>query len=277
MDLFDAATFFDTDAVYDGYSGVYLFDAQVSSFDDSSSDGATNRRRVMSTGPTVVIPTRRVITLYGERWIVGVETPDGFGGEVIRQHFNTKRTTNLAALLTPGQALAGGAGTSAYIQKMYFKDTVNSLTDSEYDVLWNIFVAPSEPVSKGSFIRDEAGLLYRVRNTYLPTEGILLCQSDELDSDAVQSCSFATGTLDPVTEAITGGPTVATCIQVDLPKFFRFRHVSDQRAQPGDVAVFVPSSVTLKSGLTFTMLGATWRVQSFQPEIDAQVVHARRA
>jgi hypothetical protein len=277
MDLHDAAVFFDNDPVLDGYSGAYLFDAQVASFDDSSSDGATNRRRVLSTGPDVTIPTRRVVSIHGDRWIVGTGTPDGFLGDVIRQHFNTKRATDLMALLTPAQALAAAAGTAAYAQRMYLKDTINALTDSEYDAQWNIFLAPGEPASKGTFLRDANARLYRVRNDYVPTEGLRILESDELDADAVRACTFSTGTFDPITETMSAGSSTVNCIAVDTPKFFRFRHVSDERIQPGDMALFVPAAITLKQGATFTMAGVLWRAMSVQPEIDAQVAHVRIA
>lgn len=277
MDLFDAASYFDRDPINDGYDGSYLFDGQVSSFDDSSSDGATNRRRVLSTGPSVTIPARRVIELYGDRWIVGTGTPDGFEGEVIRQHFNTKRATDLLALLTPGQALAAAAGTSVYAQKMYFKDVINALTDSEYDAQWNIFVAPGEAADKGSFFRDAAGRLYRVRNSYLPTEGLRVCQSDSLELDALQVCTFSTGAFDPVTETRSAGTTAVNGIKVEHERFYRFRHVSDAKLQAGDVMLFLPSTLALSQGLRFTMQAANWQVLAFQPELDAQVAHVRRA
>jgi hypothetical protein len=277
MDLNAAATFFDDDPFLDGYSGAALFSAQAASFDDSSSDGATNRRRVLSTGPDVVMPARRVVQLHGDRWLVGTGTPDGFLGEVIRRHYTMKRVTDLMALLTPGQTLAQAAGTPVYVQKMYFKDTVNQLTDSEYDTQWNIFVAPDEVASQGSFFRDAAGRLYRVRNDYLPTEGLRICQSDALDVSSFQECVFDTRVEDPVTETMTGAFTTVNGIVVDLPKFYRFQHVSDAKILPGDTAVFVPANLAVTQGMTFTIAGKVWRVMALQAEIDAKVVHARRA
>lgn len=277
MDLHDVASFFDNDPVYDGYTGAFLFNVQAASFNDSTSDGATNRRRIFSMAPDVVIPTRRVLSLYGDRWLVGVGTPDGFGGSVIRQQFNAKRATDLVAVLTPAQALAAAVGTSAYVQKMYFKDVVNSITDSEYDAQWNVFISPTETAAKGTFLRDGSGRLYRVRNDYLPTEGLRVLQSDELDTDALQACVFDTGTKNPITEVVTAGTTALTCIQVDISKMYRFRHLSDGQIQPGDVALFIPTSLTLKQGMRFTMAGARWQVMHFQAEIDAQVAQVRRA
>lgn len=277
MDLHDAASYFDNDPVYDGYTGRYLFDAQSASFNDASSDGATNRRRVLSTGPDAVIPDRRVVRIHGDRWLVGLGTPDGFMGDVIRNHYNTKRATGLYAQLTPAQALAEAAGVSAYAQKMYFKDVANAVTDSEYDAQWNIFIAPDEPARKGYFLRDAEGRLHRVRNDYIPTEGLRILQSDELDTDAVQSCVFDTGVEDPITETFTAGTTTITGIQVDMSKFYRMRHLSDARVQPGDVALFLPTSLTLKQGMTFIMAGFRWQALTFQAEMDAQVAHVRMA
>lgn len=277
MDLHDAATFFDNDAVLDGYSGVALFEAQVASFDDSSSDGATNRRRVLSTAPGVVIPARRCILVHGDRWLVGTGTPDGFMGSVIRQHFNTKRVTDLLALLTPNEARGAAAGVSAYAQKMYFKDTSNALTDSEYDAQWNIFVAPGEPASKGSFLRDAGGKLYRVRNDYIPTEGLRILQADELDAGSVKSCTYDTGVWDPVTETYGAGTTVLGAIMLDAPQAYRFRHMSDERLQPGDATMIMSPSAIVKQGATFTMSGQTWRIMSVQTELDAKLAHVRLA
>jgi hypothetical protein len=275
MKLANAAIYFDNDPFLDGYTGTSLFSGQTASYDDSSSDGATIRRRVLSVAPSVTMPTRRVVSLYGDRWLVGTGTPDGFQGSVIRQHFSMKRVTDLMAVLTPAQALSAASGTPAYTQKMYFKDTVNSLTDAEYDTFWNVYLAPSETVVKGTFLRDASSVLYRVRGTYLPPEGLRVAQADELDSDAVKSCVFNTGAYNPTTDAFAAGSSTVSCIWLDMPKLFRFRHVSEAGMQAGDRAVLVPTSVTPVPNMVFTMDSLRWRVLSVQAELDAWVVHAR--
>lgn len=277
MDLLDASQFFDNDPLYDGYTGRSLGVGQTASFDDSSSDGATNRRRVLSTGPDFVPPVRSVLRMYGDRWLVGNGTPDGFSGVVVRKHFSMKRVTDALALLTPGQAVAAAAGIAVYVQKMYYKDTANAVTDSEYDTFWNVFIGPNEPVLQGTFFRDAAGTLYRVRKTYLPTEGLLVCQSDELDAGALQTCVFDTGSYDPVTETRSAGTTSVSGIQVDASQFYRYRHKSDPLIQAGDRMLFLPSTLAVTAGMTFTMLGASWRVQAVQAELDAKVAHVRLA
>jgi hypothetical protein len=277
MEISDAAIHFDKDPILDGYSGALLFYGQTASYDDSSQDGATNRRRVLSLAPALSMPTRRVVSLYGDRWVVGTGTPDGFLGSVIRQHFTMKRVTDLMAVLTPSEALAASAGTPAYVQRMYFKDVVNTLTDAEYDTQWNIFIAPGEAVVQGTFFRDADSRLYRVRQDYLPTEGLRVCQSDALDVGARTTATFGTGSYDPITDTTSAGTTTVNAITLDIPKFYRFLHVSDAKTLPGDIAVFVPSATTVVLGGTFTMGGATWRVMAKQTEMDATAIHARRA
>lgn len=274
MKLSNAAIYFDRDPLFDGYTGASLYSGQTASFDDSSQDGATNRRRVLSLAPDLAIPARRVVTLYGDRWLVGTGTPDGFQGTAIRRHYSMKRVTDLMALLTAAQALSAAAGTPAYVQKAYFKDSVNALTDAEYDAFWNVFVAPDEPVGKGSFLRDAAGRLYRVRNDYLPVEGLRVCQSDELEETALQSCVFTTGTFNPVTE-VASGTTTVNCIVLEASKFYRFRHVSESQVQAGDCMVLAPTSVTPTVGMTFTQGGLRRRVLSVQSEGGAWALHAR--
>ncbi len=277
MDLYSAATYFDNDPVLDGYTGASLFDAQASSYDDSKSDGSTARRRVLSVAPGISMPTRRVVSMYGERWLIGSGALDGFQGDVIRQHYVSKKVTNLLALLTPSQALAASAGTPVYAQCMYYKDVVNTLTDSEYDTQWNIFVAPGEAAAKGSFFRDENSRLYRVRNDYLPVEGLRVCQSDMLDTDARNTATFDGGTYNPVTEAWSGSTTAVNSIWLDMPKFYRYRGTSDVKVEQGDIAVFVPTSITPKLNQTFTLLSKKWRVVSLQSEVDCWAIHARGA
>lgn len=277
MDIAQAATFFDNDPVRDGYADTFLFYGQVASYDDSSSDGATVRRRVMSAAPTVTLPTRKIVSIYGDRWLAGRGTADGFQSEAVRQHFNMKRVTDLMSVLTPEQARAEASGTLAYVHKLFLKDTVNSLTDSEYDCQFNIFIAPGEMARKGSFLRDTEGRLYRVRNDYLPADEIRVLESDQLDTDALVSATFDTGSYNPATDSVAAGTTVSKVIVLDTPKFYRFRHISDDRIQPGDMTMFAASSLNCQPGTKFEITGAKWQILTVQPEVDLVAIHARLA
>lgn len=277
MDISEAAVFFDNDPVRDGYTDAYLFDGQVASYDDSSSDGATVRRRVMSAGPGLSLPTRKVVSIYGDRWLAGRGTADGFQGAAVRQHFNMKRVTDLVSVLTPEEARAEASGTLAYVHKLFLKDTVNSITDSEYDCQFNIFIAPGETARKGSFLRDTDGRLYRVRSDYLPADEVRVLESDQLDTDALVTATFNTGTYNPATDSVSAGTTTSKIIVLDTPKFYRFRHVSDDRIKPGDMTMFAASSLNCQPGTEFEIAGVKWEVLTVQPEIDLLAIHARMA
>lgn len=278
MKLSNVAIFFNKDPVYDGYTSAFLFNAQLPPpITTSSGDGASYHHRSLYVDPTKTLPTRQVLQIYGDRWLVGYATPDGFLGVQMRRHYTMKLATHLVHVLTPGQAVANAAGVSAYTQLVFFKDMPNTLTTAELDSFWNAFFALGEPVVKGTFLRDENGVLYRTRNEYIPSEGLRIAQVDQLDAGSLVSAIFDTGTFDPVQDKRTTGTTTVGAIFMEMPKFYVFTHVSDPGAQPGDYAVFVPNSLTVTSGQTFTVAGVKWKVLAFNPELDAIAIHARRA
>lgn len=275
MRLHNVARYFDNETVKDGYSGAVLFKAQVRNVNDSSSTGATLRRRTMSLAANLSVPTRRCIALGSQKWIAGLPLIDTFQGKDIRKTYNLKSATNLLKILTPGQVCANEVGTDAYGHEEYFKDTMNAQADSELDTFWNVFLAPNEPCSQGKFLRVGSRLL-RARQTYRSPEDLLVAQSDELDSDWSQVATFTElGTYNPITETYNGVPVVVNTIQVDVTKFYRWRLLAESEVQPGDRAVFAPLTVTPLAGRNLTMLGRTWVIRSVQPESDAWALHVR--
>lgn len=277
MLIHDVARFFDHDPLTDGYSGAALFSGQVSSYNDATSDGATLRRRILSLAPGLSIPARRVVSLYGDRWLVGTNVPDGFLGETIRQNFTMKLATDSMTVRTPAQALAASGGTAAYVHKSYFKDMVESQTDTDYDTFWNIFIAPSESADKGTFLVDDTSRLYRVRNSYLPAEGLRVLQCDSLEWVARTTIVVNTGTLDRSTGLVGAGTTTFNAIRLGVDQLARSEHVSSPKPTAGDVTLIVPTSSSISVGRTFTMASATWRIEAKQAEVDASVIQACRA
>lgn len=278
MDLKDAARYFDKDSVYDGYSGALLFVGHTKPHDDHTSSGATSRRRTLTTLPANAAPARGVVTLYGERWLVGSNNPDTYHGAQIRRNFDLKKSTGLMKLLTPGQACLSGSGTDFYVHKEYFKDMVDPLTTADYDVMWNIFCPLNEAVIKGSFLR-EGSTIFRVRNAYSTVELLNIAETDQFDSDALQSVTFgANAGFNLITDAPTAAAVTTTVIQTDVPKYYQFRTEQEAERKPGDRTVFVAkSAITPKVSATFTMLGALWRVLAVVSENDAWAMQVRRA
>ena len=276
MRLHNAAIFFDREIVYDGYTGVALFKAQVKNFNDASSTGATLRRRVLSVAPANVMPTRGCVKLENLHWIAGLRITDTFYGREIRHTYNLRVGTSLFDILSPGNACIGAAVTSpAYGYEGFFKDNQDNLTGSAYDTFWNIFFCPIEPVVVGSFLRTGSRML-RVRQAYVNPEGLRVAESDELDADWSQTAVFTDlSTYNPVTDTYTGTTISVQAIQMDSFKLYKWRVESEAQKKPGDRTVIVPLTVTPVVGATFTMVGRSWRVISAQPELDAWALHSR--
>jgi hypothetical protein len=273
-----AARFFDRNPAYDGYTGAFLFNCSFTNFDDVAGDGSTNRRRALAVDPDVVGPARGCVLLGAQRWVMGDPTDDMFEGALIRHTYNVKRVTDKLTILTPAQACLAQAGTDAYVNKLYFKAQLNSISDSDYDNFWNVFFARSEPVTKGLFLRDEGGTHFRVRDTYRVPEGFLIVQCDELDADASASATFETGGIDPITDKPVAGSVATTVLQFDPMKLYRFEQQAESQIKPGDrIVVAAASALTPKVGMRFAMGGRNWQTVLVKPEQDAYALLVRLA
>lgn len=276
MRLRAAAQYFDDTPVYDAYTGEYLWPCQFSSFNDANAVGSTSTRRVLSIAPGLELPARRAIKVFDDFWLVGDGNPDSWKGEVIRQSFNMKKATALVNVLTAAEACAGAVGTQAYAQAIYFKDTVNSLNNADYDPFWNYFISPSETVGKGSFIRDGARLL-RVRSSYLPLEDLRIAQSDEVDAGPL-TASFLPGTYDPATDSFSGAATAAQVVVMDFTKLYSYLTQASERVASGDMNALVPkATLTPQVGRSVTFSGVTWKITGVDSEQDCWLLHLRRA
>lgn len=275
MRFADISAFFDKDPVYDAYTGDLLFKCHTSAHDDRTSSGSTSRRRTMTTGEGTVIPARRAVTVYGEAWIVGNSNPDHFQGTAVRRSYDLKKSTGLIERLTPGQACLGAAGSSFHAHREYYRDTVDTRTSADWDVMWNIYHAPGEGVVEGSILR-QGSTYYRARTTRDSIEQYDITEADQLDANVRQSATFVSQKRSLVTEQPVGAPVQVQVLQMDMTKFFQFRTQGESTVQAGDRMVFVAQSAhTPTVGAEFTMEGLQWRVLSVVPEQDAFALHAR--
>ena len=279
MKLKSAARYFDTDTVTDGYTGATLFKAQFSSYEAAAPDGSFQRRRVVSVAPGILPATRRVVSVQGMRWIMGELVTDAFKDKPIRQTCAAKEATDLFTLLTPAQAALKASGASLYGHKQYLKDTVNSLTDSNYDPQYEVFFAITESLKAGYFLKSASQYLH-IRSVQFANEGYWVAVSDELArdpaTDAEVTVAFA-GTYDPITETHAAGVST-TGIMLDMYKLYNFNTEADPRNQAGDMSLIVAkSAVTPANNQTLTINGVTWRNVKFTSYHDAWNIQIRRA
>ena len=279
MKLKSAARYFDNDTVTDGYTGALLFKAQFSSFEQASPDGSFQRRRVVSLAPDIAPASRRVVVVQGMRRVMGELVTDAFKDKPIRQTSAAKEATDLFTLLTPAQAALKNMGTAIYGHKQYLKDTVNSVTDSNYDPQYEIFFGITENLKAGYFLKSAQQYLH-IRSLLYANEGYWVAVSDELATnpatDAEVTAAFA-GVYDPVTETHAAGVTT-TGIMLDMYKLYNFNTEADPRNQAGDMSLIVAkSAVTPKADQLITIAGVNWKNIKFTPYFDAWNIQLRRA
>lgn len=270
----DVASHFDDIRINDAYAGTFAFYGQFASFDESSPDGSVVKKRALSVRPGTVIPTRKAISFFDETWLVGDGNIDGLQNIAVRKAYWMKKSTGLYTCLTPGQVCSSASGTSFYGSIGYLKDTVNGVSDTEYDPFWDLYVSPTESVSKGYFIK--VGYKYRrVRGVHDEASGFTLVQCDELEAGAVTSVSVTTGsTYDPITDSYSGASSSVTGILVEPSKFYRYATQADKKYNSGDLTVITGSALAINSSVTIS--GAEWRVLDVQAELDAWAHHIRR-
>jgi len=274
--MLKSAQRFSKTPIYDGYSNSLLFYARLASHDDHSSSGATSRRRTMTTDPATTAPPRAVVKALDDYWLVGTNNLDHYKGEPIRRSYDLKKVTDLANLLSPSQACLSQTGMQAYIRREWYRDQFDAMTSSEYNTMWNVFIAGSEAPAKGKFLRA-AGKLLRIRNTYLAQELLWIAECDELD-DGPRTASLFGKLIDPVTDKESDTSTLIHAIRMDLGKFYRYEVQSDSDYRPGDTVFLVPQAeVTPKVGQSVVWLGAEYRIRTAALELDCWALNTRLA
>lgn len=283
MKLKNAAKYFDTLPIYDGYSGALLFKIQAATFMENNASGTTSARRIFSMAPELTPPSHSVILAMGELNLLGEQNPDEWKGTVIRKAFWVKSVTDAFRYLTPGQAALGTTGVLAHGQKKYLRETVNTQTDSQLDPMWDISLSASlsGTVKRGMFLLTGTTLMH-IRTVYVDVDGFLTCQSDELDEGPV-SLTFTTSasSYNPVTDSYTNVSISTTGLVIDYAKSYVWKTQADFRGQPGDKTLVVAkSAVTSGVGQMLNINSGIntgrWSVLNISDDSDAWLLHIRR-
>lgn len=277
MRLRDAARYFDRDNVYDAYTNAFLFKSQMLSPAEHVS-GDTFKRHTLTTKDGISAPARNAIRISDYVWIVGNNNVDTFNNQVIRRNFTLKKSTGLIKLCTPAQACIGVGGVEMHAYREFYKEVTNTPTEADYTSYWDVYFPQNENIQQGSFFLEN-GRVFRVRLVYTTAEGFIVGESDQYDTDALQTAVFiTTGKADLITDKPSSASISAPVVQTDIYKFYRFATEAEDKQKPGDRSVFVPkSSVTPAIGGKLTMLSKTWQIVAINSEQDAWVLHVRLA
>ena len=292
MRLKNVSKFFDKDVITDGYTGASLFKVQFASYEGAQPDGTFSRKRTLSYAPGLVIPDRRVVATSTERWIVGDPNTDEFQGSQMRQTSKCKRATDYLTLLYPGQAaLRDVTGHSSfYGYSQYLKDTVNTISNSDYNPQLNVSMAITEKPLDGVFLRTDDMLLY-VRTLYRESEGFWTATCDvislytgaqwqsgasRLYKAEVSADFLFSGAYDPVTDQTAASNVITTGILMERNKLYDNQTAADRLNKAGDMTLLVAkSAVTPLVGQTVTTPDS-WRITTITDYQDAWALHIQK-
>lgn len=280
MRLKSASRYFDTCPVYDAYTGALLFKIQTSTFLESTSEGSTAARRVISLDPSFNIPDHNCLLVLNQLWVVGASNPDEWNGTQIRKAYWTKLVTDNFALLTPGQAALSASGSAVFGSKEYLRESLNSVSDAELDPVWSICISRNSAASRGYFLKS-ANTLYRVRVSYSDLDGFLTCQSDEVDYKGLYVSFTNTAKYNAVTDSYNPTIVTTTGILLDYGKSFVKPTATGTQAVPGDMSLIVAKAAVVATvGQEVTVQESrykgSWRILSVTEEHDALNLHIRR-
>jgi hypothetical protein len=273
-EFIDVASYFDDTPAYDKYTGVYAFDGQFNTFEETSVDGSLRRKRAMSLHPSVVVPARKVIDVAGEGWLIGLGNLDVFQGEAIRKGYWLKSANDYATLLTPGELCTGAAGTELYIYREFLKFTTDGVVSADYFPFWEIFTTDAESPAQGKFFKV-GDKLYRTRGVSFDPSGLLCSECDELAANSLVTVTVDTTTYDPINDEWLGTPTTLTGIILPMTKLYTKVTETDALFHAGDKTLLLPTAAVVSAGNSLTVGGVTYQILTITSELDALNLHLR--
>lgn len=280
MRLRDVAGFFDKTLAKDAYNPLTRFLCQLEPFDYVKIDGASVKRRVMSTVPGVNIPARGVIDIGGQRYLVGDSSQDHWEGGPVRNRYVLQGADSLATVTTIEETLGGTTGTSAYVSVEFNKYATDERDSSTYHPQYHIYFSGSEAVSDGDIITITAyGITryYLVRNANRTMAGLVDALSNHLEDPVIDAAGFSHKTYDPITDTYTDASSSVRCLRVRWQDHFRYLTQSSTSYERGDIQLLVPTSVTPEAGDTVTLSDGVWRVLSVVSGAGYWSLHMRRS
>lgn len=277
LDLGMAAGYFDNDPLYDAYSGAYLYDGQFASYDGSQLDGSFVRRRTVSLVPELALPPRRVVTLYGEQWVLSDPITDGFLGETIRRTMSARKCHALYKIVTASQLLGLEPETrSAYGFSRWIKGTADAQT-SELEPYFEFSFSLTEEPMRDMFLTD-SGRVWHVRMDTDIAEGFRMVQCDEIVTAGEVQTAYVEfelpGELDPVSLDTLPG-TKHPAVMTERYMLFKKLDQAQPNNYANDKTLIVGSGVDVPQ-VPVTIRGEEWSVIASQPIPGGLALHIRK-
>ena len=274
MELVDVASFFDKVPARDPVSGRLLFNCQVTAYDESKRDAYTAYRRIMSTHPDVVIPSTRVVSLYGSTWLVGDNQVDGWD-TLHRSKSVLHRAKGVASIYRLDGFLAGTPASQPWADLQWVQDKkeleVSSYVPQKHAVVLpdvvdvrplDIIVLADECVLVASVARHASGF----------TEALGIKQ----EWIAPASVTVQTRTFSPTAGGYTAGAAaVVQGVRVRWQELFAYEDQMAERYQEGDHTWVLPMAANVATSSEIVSGSDRYTVMAVRTLNNCRVVHAR--
>ena len=275
MKLANAAKFFDRLVCQDAY-GNARFNAQFNLYDDATRDGLGAVRRILSTAPEVVVPSRRVIAADSEQWLIGDSHTDYFGNGAIRRKYIAHKADALAAIRSFGEFLSGNHGATAYAARVWIKTSKQVEVSSELFNVYDVLFSASEKIPAGSVVTigDEHYLAFA---SYTTEGGFRAVRAMELPDPLVDG-EVVSRAYNPTTDTYADTHKVAKLIKVRWQDHFEYFAQYAPSYKVGDVQLIVLRAVGgVSVGDHIKAPGCVYRAIEVTSEGDVWSIHGRPA
>lgn len=262
MKLSRAASFFNRTEFVDAYSGALVALGQLQPYTDNTRDSATAQRRTASLGPGFARPLRGVVSILGDRYVMGNAHTDVHRGEAMRSQVTLHLADLDLELLTFAKACTGAAGRHVWGNTVFVKDAAFTEQTSELTPIYQGALAAVELDQAFDMVR--AGQrLYLVRSVMVGAAGIGETVMEELVPEAVQAVTVHKVTFDQVAGQGAQVDLPATAIFVRWQALFRYGSAVSPRYSADSRMALLSSSIGVKVGdLMTNAFGTKTRVTS---------------
>ena len=275
MKLQSAARMGDTVVASDAYGTAQVM-VQYDPMSFAKIDGVSVRKRQISAAPSVAMPARGVITIDGQKYLVGHGAPDYWRGKAIRVSYVIQGADGLANLQTIGQALDGIVPVTAYAAVVFAKYLPDANDSSRMPPQYQVFLAGAEEAPEDTLIGLE-GSFYLVKQSYISTSGLRIALANIVAEPCFETVSFGSRTYDPVSDSYTSAGTSVKIFRIKWSESFEYLSKASEGFERGDIQVFMLKASTPKPSDLLALSDGSWRILSVQDFDGLWRCHARRA
>ncbi len=275
--LFKSAVKFDKTPCNDPYTGSFCFLGQLKAWPETLRDSEVAQRRVLSCGPDIVIPDRRVIEALGEVYVIGTGHQDTYNGRPIRMGYTAMLADGLATVQSLGAACVGADGFTAYAGKAWVKNEAFTQQDSKLNPQHQVFFSTSETVIQSSVI-TLGGVMMLARGRFDAPSGLQIITCDELQAPNLESGNLEVSTWSAKLNSNSVVTIPVTALRIRWQSVFTYGQASSPTFEAGDMQVAVAKvTATPTVGSVFALSDGRWTVLSIIESPDAWICRVKHA